>query len=203
MSRSQTVFVVDDDHSVRESIRELVGSVRLPVETFANAQEFLGALNGGRPGCVVLDLRMPGMSGLDLQQHLIAKSIAMPVIMVSGYGDVASVVHAMKAGAMDFIEKPFSRQLLLDRIHRALETDEKNCVAQARRAELAARCARLTPREAEVMDHVVAGKTNKAIAAELGLCEKTVEVHRAHMMGKMRVQSLAELVRVSILLQSS
>jgi two-component system response regulator FixJ len=201
MMAGRTVFVVDDDHAVRESIRELAGSV-LPVETFASAEEFLGALNGGRPGCVVLDLRMPGMSGLDLQQALASRNITMPIIMISGYGDVASVVHALKAGAVDFIEKPFSRQLLLDRIYRALELEERNRVAHARRAELAARVAHLTPREREVMELVVSGRTNKVIAAELGLCEKTVEVHRAHVMSKMKVQSLAELVRVGILLQS-
>ena len=202
MMMAQTVFVVDDDHAVRESIRELVGSVRLPVQTFASGQEFLGALNGAQPGCVVLDLRMPGMSGLDLQQQLVARNVAMPVIMISAYGDVPSVVHALKSGAVDFIEKPFSRQLLLDRIHRALELDERNRLNHGRRAEVATRVARLTPREREVMELVIGGKTNKAIAAELGLCEKTVEVHRAHVMAKMKVQSLAELVRAGILLQS-
>lgn len=197
-----TVFVVEDDPVMRESLRNLVDSVHLQVETFASAQEFLDALNGGRPGCVVADVRMPGMSGLDLQREIVRRRISLPMIMISGYGDVTSAVQALKAGALDFIEKPFSRQLFLDRIAQAIERDRQVREAETRRAEMAARYARLTRREREVMELVVSGQTNKLIAMELGLCEKTVEVHRAHVMAKMQAGSLAELVRIALFLRA-
>src|SRR5262245_10385135 len=164
-----TVFVVDDDKTVRESLRWLVDSVGLPVETYANAQEFLSAMNGGRPGCLILDVRMPGMSGLELQQELQMQGMNIPVIMITGYGDVPTAVRALTGGAMDFIEKPFSRQLLLDRIRHALEMNRKTREVEAQRAEVESRFARLTPRERQVMELVVGGKTNKVIAMELGL----------------------------------
>jgi FixJ family two-component response regulator len=192
-----TVFVVDDDASVRESLRWMVGSLDLPVETYATAREFLGAQNGGRPGCLVLDLRMPEMSGLDLQNELAARHIRLPIIMISGHADVASAVRALKAGALDFLEKPFARSELLARVQEALALDAKAREAEAERIRVEGCVARLTPRERQVMDLVVSGKTNKNIAAGLGLCEKTVEVHRARVMTKMEADSLAQLVRLA------
>ena len=191
-----TVFVVDDDASVRESLRWMVGSLDLPVETYATAREFLGAQNGGRPGCLVLDLRMPEMSGLDLQSELAARHIRLPIIMISGHADVASAVRALKAGALDFLEKPFARNELLARVQEALALDARAREAEAERVRVEGCAARLTPRERQVMDLVVSGKTNKCIAAELGLCEKTVEVHRARVMTKMEADSLAHLVKL-------
>ena len=196
-----TVYIVDDDTEMRETLRSLVSSVNLPVETYASGQEFLETANGSRAGCLVVDLRMPGLSGIDLQDELVARNAQLPVIMISGYGDVTTAARAMRAGAIDFLEKPISRQLLLDRVREALEVDRQRRRAEAERAEVAARVARLTPRERQVMELVVSGNTNKVIAIDLGLCEKTVEVHRAHVMEKMKVQSLAELVRLAILVR--
>ena len=151
----------------------------------------------------MVDLRMPGLSGIDLQEELVTRGMSLPVIMISGYGDVMTAARAMRAGAIDFLEKPISRQLLLDRVREALEVDRQRRRVEAERAEVAARVARLTPRERQVMELVVSGNTNKVIAIDLGLCEKTVEVHRAHVMEKMKVQSLAELVRLAILVRPS
>ena len=197
-----TVFVVDDDEAVRESLRWLVDSVGMAVETYGSAQEFLARVGVDRPGCLVLDVRMPGMSGLELQQELAARKVELPIIMITGYADVPTAVRALTRGALDFIEKPFSRQLLLDRIRRAVVIDANGRRAQADRADVAARVATLTPREREVMQMVVAGRTNKVMAMNLGICEKTIEVHRAHVMRKMKVESLAELVRLAALLES-
>src|SRR5262249_46486810 len=170
--------------------------------TYANVQESLGAMNGGRPGCLILDVRLPGMSGLELQQELNMQGVNMPVIMITGYGDVPTAVRALTGGAIDFIEKPFSRQLLLDRIRHAVAVDCASRRQQAEREELQARMASLTPREREVLDMVVAGKTNKVMAHELGISEKTIEVHRAHAMRKMKVDRLAELVRLTSMLRA-
>jgi len=191
-----TVFVVDDDASVRESLRWMVGSLDLPVETYATAREFLGAQNGGRPGCLVVDLRMPEMGGLELQNELAARHIRLPIIMISGHADVGSAVRALKAGAIDFLQKPVARGELLDRVQEALALDAKARQTEAERLRVEGCVARLTPRERQVMELVVAGKTNKIIASELGLCEKTVEVHRARVMTKMEADSLAHLVRL-------
>ena len=196
-----TVFVVDDDESVRESLRWLARSVGMVVEAYATAQEFLDAFVEDRPGCLVLDVRMPGMSGLELQRELVARKVRLPIIMITGCGDVPSAVRALTGGALDFIEKPFSRQLLLDRIRRAVVIDAEARRVQSERAQVAARVAGLTPREREVMQMVVGGKTNKVMAMALGICEKTIEVHRAHVMRKMQVESLAELVRQASLLE--
>ena len=202
LTHDPTVFVVDDDQTVRETLRTLVGSVGLSVEAYASGPEFLSAQNGGRPGCVVCDVRLPGMSGLDLQQELATRRLGMPMIMITGYADVSTAVRAMRAGAIDFIEKPFNRQVLLDRVHEAIEIDRRGRMLEAQRRSVGARVARLTPREREVMALVVAGKANKVIAIDLGLCEKTVEVHRAHVMRKMEADSLAELVRMNVLLRA-
>jgi FixJ family two-component response regulator len=199
MQSNPTVFVVDDDPAIRESLRWLIESVGLNVKIFATAQEFLEGYDPSSAGCLVLDIRMPGMSGLDLQNELAARKANIPILIITGHAEVPVAVRAMKAGALDFIEKPFSDQLLLDRIRRAIEKDAEFRRVNSQRAEVAARLAGLTPREREVMDLVIAGKANKVIASELGLSPKTVEVHRAHVMKKMRVDSLADLVRVGML----
>ncbi len=196
MENEPTVFVVDDDPAMRQSLRWLIESVNLSVETYAAAQEFLAAYDPSRSGCLVLDVRMPGMGGLDLQDELRSREIEIPIIIVTGYAEVPTAVRALKGGAVDFIEKPFSDQLLLDRIQQAIASDRQARARQAERAELSARVAQLTPREREVMQLVVGGSSNREIAAELGLSVKTVEVHRARVMEKMKVDSLAELVRL-------
>lgn len=199
MKADATVFVVDDDPDIRDALQALIESVGLKASTFSGAQHFLDRYDPDTPGCVILDIRMPGMSGLDLQHDLAKRGIHIPVIIITGHAEVPVAVQALKCGAFDFIEKPFSPQLLLDRIRRAVEVDSQQRQASAERAEIMARMAELTPRERQVMDLVIAGKANKVIAAELGLSPKTVEVHRAQVMRKMRVDSLAELVRVGLL----
>lgn len=196
---SSTVFVIDDDPSIRDLLRALLESVGLVVEAFASGAEFFAALHPARAGCVVCDVRMPGMSGLDVQDQLQARKLSLPIIILTAYADVSMAVHAMRGGAVDVMEKPFHRQTLLDRVHDAIEVDRRRRLLDAQRRSVAARVGRLTPREREVMALVVAGKPNKVIATDLGLGAKTVEVHRAHVMRKMEADSLAELVRLTIL----
>ena len=198
--RPPVVWVVDDEESVRESLRWLGNSVGLGVEAYGTAEEFLAGYDSSRAGSLVLDVRIPGMSGLELQRELIARRITLPILMITGYADVKTAVHALTGGAFDFVEKPFSRQLLLDRIRQAIVVDETARRSEAERAGVRVRVATLTPREREVLDLVVAGQTNKAIAFDLRVSAKTVEVHRAHCMRKMKVESLAELVRLMSLL---
>ena len=200
MPPEPTVFVVDDDPAMRDSLCWLLQSVDLHVETYPSADAFLAAYDAGRPGCLVLDVRMPGMSGLNLQDELRARHIRLPIIMLSGHAEVPTAVRALKAGAIDFMEKPFSDELLLDRIRQAIDLDREQRDAEAQRAAVAERYALLTPREREVMELVTAGKANKVIAAELGLSPKTVEVHRAAVMDKMRADSVADLVRMRLAL---
>jgi len=200
MPPEPTVFVVDDDPAMRDSLCWLLQSVDLHVETYPSADAFLAAYDAGRPGCLVLDVRMPGMSGLNLQDELRARHIRLPIIMLSGHAEVPTAVRALKAGAIDFMEKPFSDELLLDRIRQAIDLDREQRDAEARRTAVAERYALLTPREREVMELVTAGKANKVIAAELGLSPKTVEVHRAAVMDKMRADSVADLVRMRLAL---
>ena len=195
------VYVVEDDPGVCECLRHLCASVNIPVETYARAEQFLETQNGGRAGCVVTDVCLPGMSGFDLQHALARRNIRLPVIMITGYGDVPAAVRAMKAGAIDFIEKPFSGQLLLDSIAYALKVDGQVRSAEAQREQLGARFARLTPRERQVMELVVAGRTNRSIASEFGVSEKTVEIHRGQVMTKMKAAGLAELVRMAAVLE--
>lgn len=193
-----TVFVIDDDDDVRHLIRELIQSVGLRCETYASADEFLKSYDPSRPGCLVTDVRMPGTSGLELQETLVRQSALMPVIVVTGHADVPSVVRAMKSQAIDVLEKPFNKQELLDRIQQALRIDDRRRRTEESTARIAARIATLTTREREVMDLVVSGLANKQIAFQLGLSEKTIETHRSRVMRKLAVTSVAELVRLSI-----
>ena len=203
MVSGPTVFVVDDDQAVRNCVRRLVESVHLYVETFGSADEFLKAYDPTRTGCLVLDVRMPGMSGLELQQRLVDLKYCLPVIMLSGYGDVSVAVRAMKAGAVSFLEKPFNDHLLLDTIREAIERDAQNRRDQALATEFQARIDRLTPRERQVMDLLVDGNVSKAVAAKLRLSTKTVEVHRAHVMKKLQAKTIADLVRFSFLARTT
>ncbi|MCU7942362.1 MAG: response regulator transcription factor [Candidatus Thiodiazotropha sp. (ex Cardiolucina cf. quadrata)] len=198
MTKPPTVFVVDDDQAMRNSLKWLIESVSMQVETFDSADAFIKSYYPGRSGCLLLDVRMPGMSGLELQEYLRANQIAIPVIIITGHGDVPMAVRAMKSGAVDFIEKPFNDELLLESIRYALALDVKQRDMQKQRAEIATRLARLTPREHEVMVMVTNGKANKEIASGLGVSAKTVEAHRARVMEKMQANSLAELVRMAI-----
>ncbi len=190
------VFVVDDDAAVRRFLAGLIESVELCVEAYASAQDFLEAYEPGRPGCLVLDVRMPGMSGLELQRELTDRAIDLPVIVLTGHGNVQVAVHAMKAGAVDFIEKPFDNELLLDRIQKAVAGNVRAASERVKRNEIAIRLQQLTPRERQVLDLVISGETNKGVARHLDISERTVEIHRANVMRKMRATSLADLVRL-------
>lgn len=188
------VFIVDDDDAVRRFLSGLIESVELPVEAYASARDFLAAYEPGRPGCLVLDVRMPGMSGLELQRELAERAIDLPVIVLTGHGNVQVAVHAMKAGAVDFVEKPFDNELLLDRIQKAVAASVRADGERVKRNEIASRMRLLSPRERQVLDLVVAGETNKGVARHLDISERTVEIHRANVMRKMRAKSLADLV---------
>jgi FixJ family two-component response regulator len=191
------VFVVDDDSSIRAAIKSLVSLVGLRVETFGSAQEFLRNERPDLPGCVVLDVELPGLSGLDLQRELAAHGIKLPIIFITGYGDIPMSVRAMKAGAMEFLTKPFRDQDLLDAIQQALERDRAARQHSREIAKLRERFEGLTSREREVMSLVVAGWLNKQIGFELGISEITVKIHRGRVMNKMGAQSLADLVRMT------
>lgn len=194
-----TVFVVDDDPGIRDSVTWLFQSVGLPVETYGSAQKFLETYAPSRPGCLILDVRLPGMGGLDLLEALRRRGATLPVIVVTAFGEVHSAVRAMKGGAIDVMEKPTRDQVLLDRVQQALELDRRTRATLASRAEAAARYARLSKRELEVIALIIAGKANKVIANELKLSPKTVEAHRAAIMRKLGVHSIAELVRIVML----
>jgi len=189
------VFVIDDDDSVRRSLERLLRSVDLDVETYASAQEFLRRALPDRPSCVVLDLRLPGPSGLELQESLIRAGHNVPIVFISGHADVPSSVRAIKAGAVDFLQKPFSDQALLDIIHGALRRDREARQNQAEVAGLRVRFDTLTPRERDVLRLVIQGRLNKQIAGDLGISEKTVKFHRGRVMEKTQAGSVAELVR--------
>jgi FixJ family two-component response regulator len=193
-----TVYVIDDDEAVRAALDWLISSVRLPVRTFASAREFLDAYQPDEQGCVVADVRMPGMSGMELQRKLAKVSGHLPVIIVTGHGDVHMAVDAMKAGAFDFIEKPFDEQHLLDLVQKAVEKSAVTAHDHALRDKIRRRLGQLTPRESEVLKLVLAGEPNKRIALRLGICEKTVEAHRAKVMEKTQAKSLADLIKLVI-----
>ena len=198
MTSEPTVFVVDDDPAMRDSLTWLIESAGLRVQAFGSAEAFLRVCYPGQAGCLLLDVRMPGMSGLELQAYLAREEIRIPVIIITGHGDVAMAVKAMRAGALDFIEKPFDHEALLASLRMALDADRKRRDDRSQRAEIARRLAELTPREHEVMEMVIEGRSNREIAAALGVSTKTVEAHRARVMDKMRAQSLAELVRLCL-----
>jgi two-component system, LuxR family, response regulator FixJ len=195
-AKTPCVFVVDDDDAVRSSLRLLLKSVGQTAEAYPSAQAFLDAFDPDRPGCLVLDIRMPGMSGLELQQKLNAMHAITPIVFITGHGDVPMAVEAMQNGAVDFIQKPFRDQDLLDRINQAMEKDKANRTGLLARDEIRRRMATLTPREREVLDLVTQGKANKVVAGDLDVSQRTVEIHRARVMEKMEASSLAHLVRM-------
>lgn len=197
------VFVVDDDPAVRDSLKWLIASVDLDVEAYGSAQEFLGAYVPTAGGCVLADVRMPGMSGLDLQMEMKVRGIDLPVIIVTGHGDVEMAVRAMKAGAYDFIQKPFNDQVLLELVQKAVEDSLARAREAAEQAEIQGLMGQLTKREREVLDHIAEGESNKIIAQRLGRSEKTVEFHRAKVMEKMHARSLAELMRKVMIAEPS
>jgi two-component system response regulator FixJ len=192
----QTVFVVDDDDAVRNSLKLLLKSAGLTADGASSAQDFLASYDVAHPGCLVLDVRMPGMSGLEMQQELNLRGATIPVIFITGHGDIPMAVEAMQHGAFDFLQKPFRDQDLLDRVQRALTRDSEYRARLKQTDRIRERLASLSPREREVLDLVTQGKANKMVAGDLGVSQRTVEIHRAHVMQKMDAGSLAELVRM-------
>ena len=195
MTIEPIVYIIDDDEAVRDGLKWLIESVDLNASVFVSAQEFLDSYEPGCPGCLLLDVRMPGMSGLALQQVLKSQSFDLPIIILTGHGTVHMAVEAMKAGAFDFIEKPFQNQRLLDRVHDAIDESIHSSVESEKRTEVMELLELLTPREHQVLNMVVSGETNKAVAYRLEISEKTVEVHRAKVMEKLGAASLADLIR--------
>ncbi|HET9645761.1 MAG TPA: response regulator transcription factor [Burkholderiaceae bacterium] len=192
------VHVIDDDEAVRSALAMLLRSVGLTCAQYASAQQFLSDYRPGAPGCLLLDVRLPGMSGLELQERLASAGFALPVIIMTGHGDIQMAVRAMRAGALDFVEKPFHDQTLLDRVHEAIERSLQVQDDASERVQIERRYASLTEREKEVLARVVDGRPNKLIADDLGLSIRTVESHRAHIMEKMLAKSLSHLVRMAV-----
>ena len=196
MSSNACVHVIDDDDAVRSSLRLLLETEGLRVADYASADAFLMSYASSEPGCIVSDIQMPGLSGLELQETLGTRGIHLPIIMLTGHADVPSAVRSLKAGAVDFIEKPFAPQRLLDQVHAALAMDSQRHEELAQRARLEALLAVLTPREREVLDCVAVGHSNKVVAIDLGISERTVELHRGRGMKKLKVRTVADLVRL-------
>lgn len=198
MDKQETVFVVDDDEGIREGLALLLETVGQPYELYSSAIEFLESYDASKGGCLVLDIRMPRMSGLDLQEKLNEQESLLPIIFITGHGDIQMAVEAMRRGALDFIRKPFREQDLLDRINEALEFDAGKRKADSSHQKILERMSSLSERETEVFHRVAAGDMNKAIAMDLGISERTVEVHRSNVMKKLDVRTLAQLVRAKI-----
>ena len=201
MSEQITVFIVDDEEAIRDSLKMLIESVGLVAETYDSAQAYLDNFNPKRPGCLILDVRMKGMSGLTLQEQLNKKPLHPPIIIITGHGDVQMAVRAVKSGASEFLEKPFNEQQLLDSIHIAIEQDAEQRGKASTLAEIQARVDRLTDREKEVMELIVSGMLNKNIASELNISQSTVEAHRSKVMEKMEAKTLSDLMRMIISLR--
>jgi two-component system response regulator FixJ len=194
----RTIFVVEDDVSVRESLRALLESADLKVIDFASAVEFLNSADEQRGSCIIADVRMPGMNGLEMQEELVKRGSKLPVIIITGHADVAMAVQAMKAGAVDFLEKPFDDEALLDCVNRGLEAMEKKRDLMREAQDASQQISRLTPRELEVLEQLVAGRSNKLVARELSISPRTVEIHRARIMDKLKARGLSDLVRTAI-----
>lgn len=199
----RTIYVVDDDEAMRDALSALLRAVGLAVETYASAADFLENFERDRAGCLLLDVRMPGMSGLDLQRHLGKRDSDVPILLISGHADVPMAVEAMKRGAVDFIEKPIQGDLLLERVRMCLEADAERRAQRARHEEIRARIETLTSREREVADLIAQGIPNKTIAAQLGISVKTLDVHRSHILAKLRLRTNAELVRAMLAVQGA
>jgi FixJ family two-component response regulator len=191
-----TVFVVDDDAQSRKSVEQLMRSIKLRVESFESADEFLDAFDPARPGCLVLDVRMPGMSGLELQERLIEQRVQIPIVMITAHAEVPMAVQAVKAGALDFLEKPYSPQTLLDRVQEALQYESRTRQEHLELTGIEARLGQLSPREQEVMQLLVKGRNTKSIARELSVSDKTVDFHRRNLLEKMQVETVVELARL-------
>jgi len=202
MTHKPTVFIVDDDAAVRDALRLLMRSAELPAEAFPGASEFLANISDDRPGCLVLDVRMPEIDGLELQRQLAARGSRRPIIMLTGHGDVPMAVHALRAGALDFITKPFDSTTLLERINEALDLDARTRQKQLDRAAMADRMAKLSHREHQVLNRILDGMSNKSIAEELGSSANTVQNQRASIVRKMQAKSAADLVRMVMIARS-
>jgi len=201
VSDAATVFIVDDDAAVRDSMTMLLDTVGLPSKSYSSADEFLAAYDHDSPGCLLLDIRMPGMSGIDLQEQLRARHAITPIIFITGHGDVPMAVEAIQGGAIDFLQKPFRDQELIDRITAAMKSDKEVRQELGKKRELQSRFESLTPREKDVLELIVQGHANKVVAYKLGVSQRTVEIHRARVMEKMRARSFAQLVRMSMALE--
>ncbi len=200
---TQRVYIVDDDEAVRDSISLLLETLSIPSETFPSANDFLDAYDDSFVGCLVLDIRMPGMNGLELQDRLEEIKAHLPIVFVTGHGDIPMAVEAMKKGAVDFIRKPFRDQELIDRIQQAFNLEAVERASRATVDDVKRHYEKLTPREEEVFERVAAGQSNKVVAIELGISERTVEIHRSHVMEKMASRTLADLVRSKVLLEQA